>query len=216
MVWASLFALRRGLGYSRPGKVDDSRRGLLRVIAGIAKGRRIGAVPGSTTRPITDRAKAALFSILGGTVQECSFLDLFAGTGQVGIEALSRGAEEAVFVESARAATRTIRENLAHTGLADQGEVVQADVFAYLAGEPRPFDYVFVAPPQYRGLWSRALADLDSRAEWLYADAQVIAQIHPREFAPLALERLALVDQRSYGSVMLCFYARGQVAIDAV
>jgi len=182
----------------------------VRVIAGIAKGRRIRAVPGSTTRPITDRAKSGLFDILGGAVRGCRFLDLFAGTGQVGIEALSRGAEGAVFVERGRAAIRTIRENLAQLGLAELGEVVRADVFAYLARNPRPFDFVFVAPPQYRGLWSRALQDLDSCEEWLYPGAQVIAQIHPREYATLALERLVLVDQRSYGSVMLCFYEEGQ------
>ncbi|TET51100.1 MAG: 16S rRNA (guanine(966)-N(2))-methyltransferase RsmD, partial [Anaerolineales bacterium] len=86
----------------------------MRVISGSAKGRQLASVPGGTTRPITDRAKSALFDIFGGDVIGCRFLDLFAGTGQVGIEALSRGGEEVVFVEKAAAALRTIHHNLAH------------------------------------------------------------------------------------------------------
>jgi 16S rRNA (guanine(966)-N(2))-methyltransferase RsmD len=180
----------------------------MRVIAGSAKGRRIKAVPGTSTRPITDRAKSALFSILGQAVSGSGFLDLFAGTGQVGIEALSRGAAQAVFVERARAATRTIRENLARTKLAERATVVQADVFAYLARQPHPFDYVFVAPPQYRGLWSRTMQALEASVDWLQPGGLVIVQIHPREYTTLEPGYLVLTDQRTYGSVMLCFYSR--------
>ena len=179
----------------------------MRVIAGKAKGRRLKSVPGSRTRPITDRAKSALFSILGADVVGARFLDLFAGTGGVGIEALSRGAAEAVFVERDRAALRTIYENLAHTGLSDSGRVERADVFHYLDRSPTPFDYVYVAPPQYQGLWVRTLQALDARPGWLADDGWAIAQIDPREYEELALEHLALFDQRSYGGVMLCFYA---------
>jgi 16S rRNA (guanine966-N2)-methyltransferase len=179
----------------------------VRVIAGKAKGRRLKSVPGKGTRPITDRAKSALFSILGNDVIDSRFLDLFAGTGQVGIEALSRGAEKAILVEQARVALRTIRENLAHTQLEAEAQVVRADVFDYLSLAPEPFDYVYIAPPQYRGLWARALRTLDAKTAWLAEDGWVIAQIHPREYEELLLEHLALFDQRKYGSVMLCFYA---------
>ncbi len=181
----------------------------MRVIAGKAKGHRLKSVPGGGTRPITDRAKSALFNIIGNDIIGCRFLDLFAGTGQVGIEALSRGATEAVFVERAGAALRTIRENLAHTRLEARARVVRADVFDFLATqvEPaEPFDYVYIAPPQYRGLWVRTLRALDARPGWLTDDGWTIAQIHPREYEELALEYLALFDQRTYGSVMLCFY----------
>lgn len=180
----------------------------MRVIAGKAKGHRLKAVPGSTTRPITDRAKSALFSILGDDVAGCRFLDLFAGTGQVGIEALSRGAAEAVFVERGGVALRTIRENLARTRLEAHTRVVRADVFAFLAGTPEPFDYVYIAPPQYEGLWAATLRALDARPGWLADDGWAIAQIHPREYEELTLEHLALFDRRTYGSVMLCFYCR--------
>ena len=181
----------------------------MRVIAGRAKGHRLKSVPGKGTRPITDRAKSALFSIIGNDIIGCRFLDLFAGTGQVGIEALSRGAVEAVFVERAGQALRTIRENLAHTRLEAGARVVRADVFDFLASHVRPmdvFEYVYVAPPQYRGLWVQALQALDAHPAWLADDAWAIVQIHPREYEDLALGHLALFDQRSYGKVMLCFY----------
>jgi 16S rRNA (guanine966-N2)-methyltransferase len=180
----------------------------VRVIAGKAKGRKLKSVPGPGTRPITDRAKSALFSILGSDVIGCRFLDLFAGTGQVGIEALSRGAEGVVFVERAGLALRTIRENLAHTKLADSAQVVRDDVFHFLSGSPVPFDYVYIAPPQYQRLWARTLQVLDAEPGWLVDDGWAIAQIHPREFEDLPLEHLRLFDQRVYGGVMLCFYAR--------
>ncbi len=180
----------------------------MRVIAGKARGRRLRSVPGEGTRPITDRAKSALFSILGHDVVGCAFLDLYAGTGQVAIEALSRGAATAVLVEKAAAAVRTIRENLALTGLAENARVIRADVMAYLQGEAAPFDYLYIAPPQYRGLWSATLQVVDARPDWLAEDGWAIAQIHPREYEELALENLMLFDRRQYGSVMLCFYAR--------
>jgi len=181
----------------------------VRVITGKAKGHRLKSVPGKGTRPITDRAKSALFSIIGNDVIGCRFLDLFAGTGQVGIEALSRGAAEAVFVERAGVALRTIRENLAHTRLEAGARVVRADVFDFLAlkVEPaEPFDYVYIAPPQYRGLWVRTLRALETSPCWLADDGWAIAQIHPREYEELALKHLALFDQRAYGGVMFCFY----------
>jgi len=180
----------------------------MRVIAGKAKGRRLKPVPGMGTRPITDWAKSALFNILGSSVVGARFLDLFAGTGGVGIEALSRGAAEAVLVERGQTALRTIRENLAHTGLTEGATVERADVFDYLARSPTPFDFVYVAPPQYRGLWADTLRALDAQPGWLYEDGWVIAQIHPREYKVLPLQALALFDQRTYGSVMLCFYER--------
>lgn len=179
----------------------------MRVISGTAKGRALKPVPGEGTRPITDRVKESLFNILGADVRDARFLDLFAGTGGVGIEALSRGAKEAVFVEQGRAALETIRANLALTKLAERARVVRADVFAFLSGTPNaPFDYIYIAPPQYEGLWAETLRAIDGKPAWLSQDSQVIVQIHPVEFEPLALEHLALVDERKYGSTLLCFY----------
>lgn len=176
----------------------------MRVIAGKAKGRKLRSVPG--IRPITDRVKESLFNILGDRVVDALFLDLFAGTGSVGIEALSRGARRAVFVERNRRAIETIEENLRITELAEQAKVVRDDVFRFLAREPaEKFNLIYIAPPQYRGLWAETLLALDGRG-FLTEDGLAIAQIYPKEYKELELKSLELVDQRKYGSTMLCFY----------
>jgi len=178
-----------------------------RVISGVAKGRRLKSVPAPATRPITDRVKEALFNIIGGDVVGSTWWDLFAGTGAVGIEALSRGAAFVRFSETSRAAIETVRWNLQHTGLAAGAEIRRGDAFAWLSARPDcAFDYVYIAPPQYQGLWARALQALDARPEWLRADAWAIAQIHPREYHALALEHLEELEQRRYGSTLLVFY----------
>jgi 16S rRNA (guanine(966)-N(2))-methyltransferase RsmD len=178
----------------------------MRVIAGSAKGIRLQAVPGSGTRPITDRVKEAVFNILGESVVDSFVLDLFAGTGSVGIEALSRGAERAVLVEKHPKAIATIRTNLQRTRLQAKGRIVKADVFRFLAGEPQPFDLIYIAPPQYQGLWKKALLALEANPLWLAPDGVVIVQIFPKELEPLALSTLCLSEQRKYGSTLLCFY----------
>jgi 16S rRNA (guanine966-N2)-methyltransferase len=179
----------------------------MRVISGEAKGRRLRSVPGDVTRPITDRVKEALFDILDERVVEVSMLDLFAGTGSVGIEALSRGARLAVFVEQDGRALRTIRENLHATHLRERAEIVASDVFDYLARlQPQEkFDIIYVAPPQYRGLWARTLRILDQKMP-LALQGVLVVQIFPKEYQPLALTNLVLTDQRRYGSTLLCFY----------
>lgn len=185
----------------------------MRVIAGSARGRRLDSVPGETTRPITDRAKEALFSILGGDVEEARVLDLFAGTGSVGIEALSRGARACDFVDIAPAAVRTIEKNLGKVGLADKAAVLRRDSFRWLRGAVQRgggalYDLVFVAPPQYRGLWREALLALDRLPELMADGATVVVQIHPREWTAVELASLQETDRRTYGSVMLIFFSR--------
>lgn len=182
----------------------------MRVISGTAKGRALVSVPGDSTRPITDRVKAALFSILHSQemIEDRRYLDLFGGTGAVGIEALSRGAAAAVFCERDRLALKTLRRNLEATALAEQATVVPGDAFAYLQ---RPglaaFDVIYIAPPQYQGLWLRALQVVDARPELLTAEGIVIVQVFPKEWSAPALSRLALFDQRRYGSTELFFLA---------
>jgi 16S rRNA (guanine966-N2)-methyltransferase len=121
----------------------------MRVIAGSAKGRRLGPVPPGV-RPVSDRAREGLFASLAGRVLDARCLDLFAGTGAVGIEALSRGASRCRFVDRSRAAAAAIQANLEKTGLADRGTVVAADVLAHLLrgpGDEGPADLVFLDPP---------------------------------------------------------------------
>jgi len=179
----------------------------MRVTTGSAKGRRLEAVPGDSTRPITDRVKQAVFSILGAAIAGKRLLDLFGGTGAVGIEALSRGAARVVFIEMDRMATRTIGHNLQATGLAERARVVHGDAFKFLSrpGDEQ-FDYVYIAPPQYRRLWVKALRAVESSTV-LAPDGLVIVQIRAKGREEAASERLRLVDERQYGSTLLLFYA---------
>jgi len=187
----------------------------MRVIAGLAKGHKLRSVPGDGTRPITDRVKESLFNILGRSITGVRVLDLFAGTGAVGIEALSRGAGHAVFVDKSPVALKTIRANLAHTRLEDQATVVRADAFKYLSRPcPHTFGLIYIAPPQYLGLWLKALQIVDKQTDWLdpdpSGDGVVVVQIHPREYEPPNLRNLEEFDRRQYGSTLLCFYERSE------
>jgi 16S rRNA (guanine(966)-N(2))-methyltransferase RsmD len=181
----------------------------LRVISGTAKGRRLKDVPGDTTRPVTDMVKEALFDILAGDVLDSTWWDLFGGTGAVGIEALSRGAAFVRFSELNRLPIETIKANLETTGFPSQAEIRRGDSFAMLAAPPdRAFDYVYIAPPQYKEMWSKALHLLDANPGWLSEDPEVIVQIHPREYLEMTLMNLQEFDQRKYGSTLLVFYEK--------
>jgi 16S rRNA (guanine966-N2)-methyltransferase len=180
--------------------------GWVRVIAGVAKGRRLRAPATDATRPITDRAKESLFNILTPRIAGGSFLDLFAGTGSVGIEALSRGAAHATFVERAPRAAANVRHNLEITRLQARAEVVTRDVFAYLREPPRPFDVIFVAPPQWRGLWPRAVTLLDTNPGWLAGGGLVVAQHDPAESTGPGLRVLRPSGERTYGRVRFTFF----------
>lgn len=181
----------------------------LRVIAGKAKGRRLKSVPGDTTRPVTDRVKEALFNILAADVIDSNWWDLFGGTGAVGIEALSRGARFARFTDMNRAPIETIKSNVEHCGFRSQAEIRRTDAFAALSAKPdRQFEYIYIAPPQYQDMWSKAVEFVDENMDWLSDDAWVIVQIAPKEYKTLSLENLEEFEQRKYGSTLLVFYER--------
>ncbi|HEU4782714.1 MAG TPA: 16S rRNA (guanine(966)-N(2))-methyltransferase RsmD [Ktedonobacterales bacterium] len=187
----------------------------MRVISGSARGRKLKSPKSSETRPIMDRVKTALFDILAPEIMGMRVLDLFAGTGAVGIEALSRGAESATFIERSPDAWRLVRENLTLTNLSDRAEVLRTDAFAYLqqaAATGRRFDLVYVAPPQYVNMAVRTLTQLDDMP-LTEPDGLVIVQIHPQERAELdalTLKRLRRYDERRYGSTLLLFYTHDE------
>jgi len=143
------------------------------VVAGVAGGRRLQAPPGRRVRPTTDRVREALFSSLEslGAVRGATVVDLFAGTGALGIEALSRGAASATFVDADAAAVRSIRANLAATGLT--GTVVQADVGRFLDGVGEPFDLALVDPPYSFAGWPALLERLPAGLVVLESGAEV-------------------------------------------
>jgi 16S rRNA (guanine966-N2)-methyltransferase len=181
----------------------------LRVISGTARGRKLKSVPGVTTRPITDRVKEALFNILAGDVAGSTWWDLFAGTGAVGIEALSRGASHVRFSDLNRAPIETIKWNLEHCGFSARAEVRRGDAFSLLAARPElQFEFVFIAPPQFKEMWSRALLALDENPGWLTETGWAIVQIAPKEYKALELASLEELDQRKYGSTLLLFFGR--------
>lgn len=181
----------------------------MRVIGGTARGRTLKSIPGKQTRPITDRVKESLFNILAREVEGARVLDLFGGTGAVGIEALSRGAVHATFVEKSARAYRVLKENLRLTGFQDHARTVKGDAFVFLKNPPdEPFDIVYVAPPQYKGMWRKALEMLDERPEWVREGGLVVVQIDPREWEDLTLQHFDLEDERRYGDTLLLFFRR--------
>lgn len=181
----------------------------LRVIAGTAKGRKLKSVPGDTTRPVMDRVKEALFNILAGDVIDSNWWDLFAGTGAIGIESLSRGARFVRFTDLNRAPIETIKENITHCRFDQQAEIKRGDAFTMLAGKAdRQFEYIYIAPPQFKGMWLEALKRVDDNMDWLSEGGSVIAQIAPREYEQAELKHLVEGEQRKYGSTLLIFYDR--------
>ncbi len=180
----------------------------MRVIAGTAKGMKLLSPSSEGTRPISARGKEALFSILQPRLPGSSFLDLFAGTGGAGIEALSRGASTAVFVELTRSVIADLRDNLVKTRLDDRATVISGDAFDYLARTPAAFDIIFVAPPQWQGLCVRAMLMLDARPRWLADDGVIVTQHDPKEDVRPPLQHFAHYQSRAYGGVHFGFYQR--------
>jgi 16S rRNA (guanine(966)-N(2))-methyltransferase RsmD len=184
-----------------------------RIISGTARGIRLESVPGDTTRPITDRVKEALFNIIGNDIVDATFLDVFAGTGSVGIEALSRGARQCVFLDLAPLAVKTIKKNLENTHTAQKAQVHHIDAFQYLRSPARTvFDYIYVAPPQYKGLWLKALESLSNNEQILSEDGWVIVQIDPVEEVAFNFPGFVEFDRRRYGSTLLLFLTKPQTS----
>lgn len=193
----------------------------MRVVTGTAKGRKLKGPKTPGTRPIINRVKTALFDILSWRVEDARFLDLFAGTGSVGIEALSRGAASATFIEMSLPVVKLIRENLLITGLSDRAEVLHMDSFKFLQAhaarqvpheQARQYDMIYVAPPQYQEMAARALGMLDG-SPLLAENGLVIVQIHPKErpgVAAVPLKHLVQTDERRYGSTLLMFWLQSR------
>lgn len=129
----------------------------MRVITGSARGRKLKDFDGFDTRPTTDRVKEGIFNIIQFDIQGRKVLDLFAGTGQLGIEALSRGAASAVFIDQRRDAISLVKENLLLTGLDQNARIVCADAAAFLSSTNEKFDLIFIDPPYAANLWKNTL-----------------------------------------------------------
>jgi 16S rRNA (guanine966-N2)-methyltransferase len=177
----------------------------LRIIAGRHRGRRLTAPSGLTVRPTGERAREALFSILehgSPPLRGSRFLDLFAGSGAVGLEALSRGASEVLLLDQASTAVEAIAANLATLGETKRAQVLRADA-CRLGRAPRPFDIAFLDPPYGSGLLTPALHGLLAGG-WLTADARIVGEIAARE--PIAtVSGLLVEEERRYGAARFAF-----------
>ncbi len=179
----------------------------MRVITGSARGRRLRELEGLETRPTTDRVKESMFNILQFDIEGSRVLDLFAGTGQLGIEALSRGAAAAVFVEQRRDAAALVRDNLRLTGLADRARVVNGEALAYLASAGERFDIIFLDPPYAAGLWKPVLEAV-SRFDILSDHGIIICESPQDEALPEAVGSCRVHRTYRYGRIRLTTYHR--------
>ncbi|SHK85951.1 16S rRNA (guanine(966)-N(2))-methyltransferase RsmD [Selenomonas ruminantium] len=189
----------------------------MRIITGSARGCRLKTPKGAeVTRPTADRVKESLFNILGNMVVGRKVLDIFAGTGNLGLEALSRGAQSAVFVDKATA--KLIEENLRLTRLAEKARVCSCDVFAELARQgagSAEFSLIFCDPPYHKGLWQQALRQID-QSEGLLAENGILVVEHGADENDVPeLKRLLLVHNRRYGHTTQISFFQWRSYVDA-
>ena len=177
----------------------------MRVIAGDYKGRKLRTPSDYSIRPTTDKVKEALFSILAEEIYGSRVLDLFSGTGNLGIEALSRGADECVFGDNSRESIRLIKENIAHCGAEDGAVVMPGDFRKLLMNVQGTFDIILLDPPYGKGLMEPCFELIRERG--LLSDGGVIVAEHRKEERfPDELQGYRKVKERKYGIVMLSIY----------
>lgn len=183
----------------------------MRIITGSARGCRLKAPAGAGTRPTADRTREALFSMLGSRVTDADVLDLFAGTGALGLEALSRGARHAVLID--RATHAVLLENARRTKLDARAKIRRGDVYgnmAALAREGRTFGLIFADPPYAQGDAARVLAAADAGG-LLAADGLLVLEQGADEAVTACMGGLSLMRERRYGAARICFYERQEV-----
>lgn len=180
----------------------------MRIITGKARGKHLLALEGRDVRPTTDRVKESLFNIIQFEVEGRRFLDLFAGSGQVGLEAVSRGAREAVLVDSAKESIDVIRKNVENTDLSEQVRVVQSSFDGYLLRNDGKFDIAFLDPPYGTGLLQQALP---MTAERMQKGGTIICEHPVGENMPEAAGDFLRTRTYKYGKIMLTFYRHKDV-----
>ena len=179
----------------------------MRITGGTSKGRNLKVPAGSKVRPTSDKVKQALFNILGEKVNKSSFLDLFAGAGGIGIEALSRGAERVVFVDDARDSLHVIKKNMELIGFSKRAEIVGAKAEKYLKKVSEQFDIVFLDPPYT--LEQEPVLNLIAESGILKPDAIVVAEHFKKQPSPKQAGELMLTREAVYGDTVLAFYKIG-------
>lgn len=180
----------------------------MRVITGLAHGKRLATQSGESVRPTPERVKEALFSALQFQIEGRRILDLFAGSGQMGIEALSRGAKQAVFVDSSKDSIAVVQANLEHTGFTDKAHVKKMDFASFLMQNAEPFDLAFLDPPYRTGLLQRALP---LTAEVMNKGGTIICENPSDEELPESAGDFVRVRTYRYGKIIITFYRHKDV-----
>ncbi len=177
----------------------------MRVTGGIGRGQRLKVPAGNQVRPTSDKVKQALFNILGERVADALFLDLFAGAGGIGIEALSRGAARVVFVDGSHASFQVLRKNIEQTGFEERSQAVLSKVESFLKKPSGLFDVVFLDPPYADEM--QPLLDQIAGAGILKPESIVIAEHFKKQPSPASAGGLTLYREAKYGDTVLAFYA---------
>ena len=177
----------------------------MRIITGLRRGRKLKAPPGDAVRPTPERVKEALFNILQFSLEDRVFLDLFAGTGQIGLEALSRGAKRCVFVDNSKLSLNVLRQNIAAADFADASHVVEGDFSTFLLSNREKFDLVFLDPPYRTGLLQRALPLV---TEHMQPGGAVICEHPAEEELPEEAGTFRKAKEYRYGKIKLTVYRR--------
>lgn len=180
----------------------------MRVTGGTGRGRRLRVPAGDRVRPTSDKVKQALFNILGEQINGASFLDLFAGAGGIGIEALSRGARRVVFIDDARRSLQVIRHNLDDAGFGVRAEVIASRAESFIRKTADRFRIVFMDPPYTMEI--KPLLELIAGSDLLEPDAIVVAEHFKKQPSPGRAGRLALYREAVYGDTVLAFYRGGE------
>ena len=179
----------------------------MRVITGKARGVALKTPDGMKTRPTSDRVKEAMFSIIHFDLPGTKVLDLFAGTGQLGIEALSRGAKSAVFVDVQETACRVVQENLRRTKLAEQGKVIRADYLSYLSKCVEKFDFVFLDPPYAEVFLENALKKI-TEIDILQSGGIIVSERPVGKELSCDFEGFSRSKDYKYGNTLLTLYRK--------
>ncbi|WP_283610768.1 16S rRNA (guanine(966)-N(2))-methyltransferase RsmD [Faecalispora anaeroviscerum] len=180
----------------------------MRIITGSARGKKLQSLEGERVRPTPDRVKEALFNIIQFDLEGRRVLDLFAGSGQLGLEAISRGAREAVFVDSSRDSVSVVEKNIAATGFGEQAKVVNADFASFLSRNPQPFDIALLDPPYRTGLLQQALPQV---ATVMNLGGTILCEHPSDEELPLSAGDFVKVRSYRYGKILLTVYRHKDV-----
>jgi len=184
----------------------------MRIITGSAKGLKLKTPQGLDIRPTSDKVKGSVFNILAGKIVDSAVADLFAGTGNLGLEALSRGAVSAVFVDNSLASINLLKQNLALTKLIDQAEILKTDVLTAIdkfIRQNRRFDLIFCDPPYNRGLVSAVIRRIDN-SSLLQPEGIIIMEHSKHEIIPLDVVNLQVKRYQSYGETLVSFISNNQ------